>query len=64
MHIYIHTFILTYATNFTSRCLTAISILYLPSKQSKAINRYLTMNELHIQLPEKPWKEISFSELA
>ena len=64
MHIYIHSFIGTYATNFTPRCLTAISIRCLPSKQSEAINRHLAMNELHIQLPEKPWKDISVPKLA
>lgn len=61
MHIYIHTFIVAYATNFTPRCLIAISILNLPSKQPEAINRHLAMNELHTQLPDKPWQKVSLS---
>lgn len=58
-----YTFVVTYATNFTPRCLTAMSTLCLPSKQPDVINRPLAMNELHTHLPEKPWKEDSLSWL-
>lgn len=54
MHIYIHTFIVTYTTNFTPRCVTAMCFLYIASKQTEAIKRPLAMNELHTQFPEKP----------
>lgn len=63
VHIYIHTFIVMDATNFTPRCLPAIYALYLPSKHPDTINRPLAMNELHTHLPEKPWKEDSLSWL-
>ena len=63
MHIYIRSFRVTYATNFTPRCLSAVSLLYLPSKLSEAFHIHLGVNELHTRLPEKPWKAESFSAL-